>query len=229
VTTAAAQPGSVAYALRVSDRDPDAAVAGLESTASTSKSEQNAVGYQLFWGLKPSERLELVQRITVLDSQGGFSDLDSALIAEVRLARPSQAELVGQRLEEWWYRRCVAHLVEARGPILGEEIATQIEDIADSLRDDRLPVDVVFDEPDPGAYSDRDFIRQLHLARITGDAVLQAVKDYFRAFTQRSRWEREDLLNVGELGRYEERLVEEWSIRFRHMKEDLGSGLQRRR
>jgi hypothetical protein len=222
VTTAVANLGSIARALSAGDdRDVDAAVAGMDLIVASSVSDANEKAYELYKALEKSQRYDLAQRIVVLDSQGGFAELDDQLIAEVRLALPSRAHLVAQRLEEWWYARCVKHLLET-GPILGEELVAQIEDIADSLRDDRLPVDAIFDEPEPDSYNGRDFIRQLHLAGITGDAVLQAVKDYFRAFTQRSRWEREDLLTVGELGHYEKQLAEEWEIRFRHMVEDLG-------
>jgi len=36
------------------------------------------------------------------------------------------------------------------------------------------------------------------------------------------RWMREDLLYIGELGQYEDRLVEEWDILFQQMRDDLG-------
>lgn len=52
--------------------------------------------------------------------------------------------------------------------------------------------------------------------------IFHAVRNFFRAFEQRSRWVREDLLHVGELDRYEDRLVEEWDVCFQQMREDFG-------
>jgi hypothetical protein len=49
-----------------------------------------------------------------------------------------------------------------------------------------------------------------------------AIRNYFRAFEQRSRWVREDLLITGDLEKYEERLKEEWKYRFEQMKDELG-------
>ena len=223
-TTATAQPGSAAHALRPlsAGRDEHYALTRLEHIATTSTSVANATAYALFTNLRPSQRLDLLTQVQILDGGGGFGELGNALVREIRFARPSRADLVARRLEEWWYGRCIAFLRAPGTPILGEEIASQIEDIADSLRDDTLPIDVMGNPPEPGTYQDSDFIRQLQLVDLAGEAVMQAVKDYFRAFTQRSRWEREDLLTVGELGRYEEQLIEEWSIRFRHMSEDVG-------
>jgi hypothetical protein len=51
---------------------------------------------------------------------------------------------------------------------------------------------------------------------------VHAIRNYYRAFEQRSRWVREDLLLIGELERYEERLIEEWDLHFEQMRDDLG-------
>jgi len=48
------------------------------------------------------------------------------------------------------------------------------------------------------------------------------VNNYYRAFEQRSRWMREDLLLVGDIEDYEKRLVEEWELHFETMRENLG-------
>jgi hypothetical protein len=52
--------------------------------------------------------------------------------------------------------------------------------------------------------------------------IRKAINDYYRAFQQRSKWVREELLLVGELEEYERRLVDEWERLFEVMKEDMG-------
>ena len=64
-------------------------------------------------------------------------------------------------------------------------------------------------EPDPADYADRTFCR-LDLIDIGKSQVRIAVRDYIRAFTQRSRWSDENLLRPGEIRQYERRLTEEW-------------------
>lgn len=52
--------------------------------------------------------------------------------------------------------------------------------------------------------------------------IFHAIRNYYRAFEQRSRWIREDLLHIGELGKYEDKLIEEWEITFEQKKDELG-------
>jgi hypothetical protein len=56
----------------------------------------------------------------------------------------------------------------------------------------------------------------------TGDNRIQfAKRDYYRAFTQRSKWARLNLLFDGEMSRFEKTLVEEWQPKFHKMCDDL--------
>ena len=52
---------------------------------------------------------------------------------------------------------------------------------------------------------------------------LCAVNNYYRAFEQRSRWLREDLILIGDIDEYEKKLIEEWTVHFETMNEELGS------
>jgi hypothetical protein len=47
------------------------------------------------------------------------------------------------------------------------------------------------------------------------------MRDYYRAFTQRSHWAREDLLHTDELEHYEDKLVEAWGHAFESMRGTL--------
>jgi hypothetical protein len=69
---------------------------------------------------------------------------------------------------------------------------------------------------------DRPFVEQLNIIGVNPNRVLHAIRNYYRAREHRSRWMREDLLYVGELDRYEERLIEEWDLLFQQMRDDLG-------
>jgi hypothetical protein len=90
------------------------------------------------------------------------------------------------------------------------------------FKEDNLPIDVLDLEIKHTAFLGEQFVNQLRLIDVGNPRIRIAIREYFRAFEQRSRWVREDLLHVGELGKYETRLVEEWEILFERMKEDLG-------
>ena len=53
--------------------------------------------------------------------------------------------------------------------------------------------------------------------------IAAAIRDYYRAFEQRSRWKRQELLHVGNLTVYEKNLIEEWELIFAGMKDKVGS------
>jgi len=116
-------------------------------------------------------------------------------------------------------------LVETRAnPILGEELEAEASRIRAEFKADNLPIDdeIMRATVDASGYLGRTFVKQLRLIGINENRILHAIRNYYRAFEHRSRWVREDLLYVGELGRYEDRLVEEWDLIFQQMRDDLG-------
>jgi hypothetical protein len=66
----------------------------------------------------------------------------------------------------------------------------------------------------------KPFVEQLRLIALADTRIRYAVADYYRAFEQRSRWLREDLLLVGDLENYEKRLIEEWERAFERVKQN---------
>ena len=99
-----------------------------------------------------------------------------------------------------------------------------MDDLREQFSREALPIDddILAATVDEGGYQDCMFVRQLHLCNVGAKRILAAIREYFRAFEQRSRWLREDLVLVGELDRYERRLIEEWEIVFERIKDDLG-------
>ena len=84
---------------------------------------------------------------------------------------------------------------------------------------DKAPPEAVIAELDK-----RPFVRQLRLIAVGAKRVELAIRDYYRAYEQRSRWAREDLLVDGEIESYERELVEAWEPRFEAAKDELEDG-----
>ena len=71
---------------------------------------------------------------------------------------------------------------------------------------------------------DRNFcFHQLKLIQIDDESIFWAIKNYFRAFTHRLRWARNNLLLKGEIEIYEDLLLEQWSKYFRRMNRKIGN------
>lgn len=231
LTTATAPTGSAASKLRRSDRDVDAALNALTPVAQTSSNQTNATAYGVFLKASPQERRAVLEMVVVLDSAPHVSDLDQEIKAEVFWASERKFhEPFLDRLEGWWLRRALKQLVSiAQGDrILAGEIEAEMSDLREQFKQESLPIDddlltFTLDEATQAAHSESNFVRQLEIIKAGKRRIAAAVRDYYRAFEQRSRWVRNDLLLVGELDKYEQRLVEEWEIVFEAMKDELGA------
>ena len=230
VTTSAVGVGSAAAKLRQDDRDVASALATLETTAQTSGSQENAPAYAAFLAASVSERRTILERVVILDRTPTIGTLNDELKAELFWAterRHQDAFL--QYLEGWWFRRVVTQLarINIGDRILGGELESQMSDLREQFKQDALPIadDLLNFSPDDAAiaaHEDSVFVRQLELAKAGKRRVAAAVRDYYRAFEQRSRWLRHDLLMVGDLHTYERRLAQEWELVFEAVRDELG-------
>ena len=226
ITTAVCNDGTAASYLRPWGRDEVKALERLAATASTSKSETNSPAYRAFLSMKAEGRELLVNSIAVLDGSPSIDQLDNQLQQAVFYAVERRfLDSYLQRLEGWWFGRVVKHLLDDNaGPIIGEELEAEASRIREQFKEDNLPVDddIMRETVDAIGYLEKTFVEQLKLIDVNHNRVVHAIRNYYRAFEQRSRWMREDLLYVRELERYEERLIEEWDLMFEQMRDELG-------
>jgi hypothetical protein len=75
-----------------------------------------------------------------------------------------------------------------------------------------LPIDITREAADARELGgdERVFVQQLQLLAISSRPLELAIRDYKRAYMQRSRWTEDALVSSRELRRYEDRLVDEW-------------------
>lgn len=215
VTTANAQAGSIAASLRPSGgRDTTSACENLTKVANTSGSVENKAAYDAFLGLTPIQRLALVDSIYILDRAPAAADLTAEITRLVQHAADDKhLTAFVERLQGWWLDRVVERLARGvSGPITAADLRLKLADLRHSFQPDNLPLDFAVTDPPEGADPDGDmrvFVHQLRLIAANNDRIRFAITDYFRAFSQRSRWLRDDLVHAGELEAYETRLIEE--------------------
>jgi hypothetical protein len=226
VTTGPVGRDSAAALLGGDSRDEAAALQRLERTVATSVNETNQPAYDRFRALCGDGRRALVASVSVLPGSPDITAAGDRLRQNARLmVRREHVEPFLSRLEGWWYRRAVEQLqADAKPPILSVELEEQIADLREQFRRDALPVDedILAMEVTLESYGEHVFVQQVELAGIGGKRILNAVRDYYRAFNQRSLWLREELLMVGELDGYERLLREEWEIEFHRALDELG-------
>ena len=227
ITTAQTVYGSAAYYLKPNaSRNPESAVQRLNSTAESSTSQANALAYGAYRLLNDEQKRQLIESVFVVDGAPNIHDLDAELKEVVYFAVEQRfLDSFLQRLEGWWYRLAVKHLIDSDAkPIMSEELNSEMISLREQFKQESLPIDedIMRASVDASGYQDRLFVQQLRLIEIGNPRIFHAIRNYFRAFEQRSRWVREDLLLVGELDHYEEQLVEEWDILFQQMRDELG-------
>ncbi len=200
-------------------RKPQDALAELEKAGGKSTNAVVKDGHAALLTLTPDERAALFKAIHLLDAAPAILDLDQAFAAVIRYSvLPHQREGFVQRLEGWWLQRVVRHLSDPTpGSIPISDIQRQLHEIREQFHRDSLPDDMSSAPLPPEAVpatDDRPFVRQLHLIRLPAGRLRNAQEDHYRAFTQRSRWVKDQLLALDEAERYELRLIDGWKERF---------------
>lgn len=168
------------------------------------------------------EQLEdFFSRITIVDSTPRIADISEIIINQHMRSIPREFRpSIYERLQGWWNQQTILLLTGERPiPISGYELSDMLSDIADEYKTNNLPIHFsnAFPEGEIDVEGDqRLFVIQLREIGVQTNRIRSAILDYYRAFSQRSVWARENVLLVGEMDRYEARLVDEWS-RFRDL------------
>ena len=229
ITTSSAPNGRAACNLRATPRDVVAARQALTATATVSNNKANANAYQVFLDSDESVQIDILSKVTVFDAAPNVMDLDSELKKEVYWAAGREHHLAFlQRLEGWWFQRILHQLANASTDRIGSiELESQVSDLREQFKQQALPIDddlleFSLDEATRQAYEKNTFVRQIELTKAGSRRITAAIRDYYRAFEQRSRWLRDDLVVDMDLHKYEKRLVEEWELVFDAMCDELG-------
>lgn len=226
LTTGAAPSGSAAYFLRAKEGERNEKEADniLIKTAATSTSEQNAEAYKLYSALSPLVRVQLLKAITVLDNAPDIVDVVDELEQELYYAAPKgQVAHLVERLEGWWFSAVIKAMLDKSSiPVLA--IDQRVDELREEFKRTALPVDLKNVAPPQeviAAMDKRLFVKQLRRIEIGSARIEYAIRDFYRASEQRSRWLRQELLVDGELEKYEQELREAWEPRFASMTDSL--------
>jgi hypothetical protein len=231
VATDRAPDGSAAALLGADGRDPILAERLLLDVAAEDPgAADTATIRKRFRNLHSRARKTLIAKIEVRDGTAGVGEFRSELRAALG---PFALPAVGideffDKLVGWWERRAVDLLLRRRTTVIRDELVEEVVRLRDQYGERTLPA------PDPAlaqelsdvlieAYAGTPFVRQLELIAMRDERVQLAVRDYHRAYAQRSRWLEQGVLGPEELQEWEDRLFGEWEHAWQRMLDTLPS------
>ena len=201
LTTATAKAGSAMEKLRhIEDqRNVSSATEMLLTVARTSTNKATKEGRKVFIDLGNRLRGLLVSNIWVFDRAPNIINVREEIEDELRLSvSPSKIKIFTDDLEGWWFGRVISGLMKDDDPnITLLSLSTKTAEIRDEFKADALPLSPGIEDVTGEPISENDsrvFVRQMRLVNVRDAPAASAVKDYYRAFTQRSKWAREELL-----------------------------------
>lgn len=229
VTTSIAPDGTAASRLRALSRDLAAAQHALDATAVSSTNQANMSAYAAYLKATSAERSAILSKVFIVDAAPTVADINGELRQEVYWAAEKEHHAAFlDRLEGWWLRRVLRQLTDATQDRVGSvELEAQMSDLREQFKQEALPIDddlreFTLDDATKAAHEDSTFVRQLAIIKAGKRRIAAAIRDYYRAFEQRSRWIRDDLVVGLDLQKYEKRLCEEWELIFEAMRDEVG-------
>lgn len=216
LTTASAEAQSIASMLKHgASRNVVAALGLLREVARTSRNQALESAFEAWARLLPSQQEALVNSIYIMDRSPDVIGIEDRVEQSLRLSvRTEHIHSLRERLEGWWFGKAVRALRDHdASPIHGAEVHNKVIALAEQFHPDALPIDFLDADPPqaPDPTGDpRRFVHQLREIAVGTSRIQRAIVDYYRAFEQRSRWAREELVDPEELKRYETTLVDEW-------------------
>jgi len=200
-------------------RDVDRALSTLEDAAQHGGNKRTQLWRARFTTMAPEARRSLLALITIDDGSPRARDAADAIAESLRYAAPyGHVDTFVTYLLGWWYKICVQLLDGSLGSIAAADLEIQISDLRDQFLPDNLPiapdVRVPFSDQDSIPYRDRQFVQQLMWIALDDRRLWMAIRDYHRAWTQRSEWLRLNLTCEPELDHFAFRLHDEWEQIF---------------
>jgi hypothetical protein len=215
-----------------SDKEIKDLVEKLDLIAINSDNQTNKKAYEAFQKLSFDTKKKLVKNIRISDNSVDIETIDTKIKKQLILSTyPAYLDAFLELLYGWWFRKAIENLTSKIDSIDFEELQLKIANIGESFKADNLPnhfpdqIDVSDDEV--SLFKEKNFLKQLDLIQIQTDSktVKRAISDFRRAFEQRSKWLRLQLLNPEEEEEYDKRLQDYWQNIFDIMcDETLGKG-----
>lgn len=227
ITTSMAIPNSIAWYLRLDDnRNENLANIRLHEIAENSTNKAQKAYYEAFLKLSNEHIDKLLSKIVILDLEVNVEDVEQKIREEIRYScLPKYENAVFERIEGWWLKQSIQALLSEEPVFTNQsQVRTKLVSLGQEYTEDNLPIDIEEIEDisiESLSEQDKVFFEQLKLINMRSARMQFAIRDYYKAYKQRSNWIRDELIYVNELDAYEKRLISEWEYSFAEMQEFL--------
>jgi hypothetical protein len=229
ITTASAPAGSIPFELRISkdkSRDVDNILLLLKNVIHYSKNETNKAAYDSFSSLRIDEQKKMIENITVIDSSVDITEAKKEIIQFLKYSTyKEKVNALFERLEGWYINEVILQLLNNRNSISKQEVLNKIHQIADTLRADNLPADfpvsIATNEEKLSPYRHYKFVKQLQAIQVNSKQINLAISDYYRAYSQKSKWLRDGLINPSDEMQYDSKLFDDWERKYSIIEDTL--------
>lgn len=218
VTTSAVQNGTIAHHLLTSKRNTSAAMEMMDAAVKETKNKVLSTSISNYSKLSKDQKIQLCESIVILPKEDNAQDITIKI--KQRLEYSVQVDFVNdlyEKLEGWWFNKVIQLLFGETDKIWREEVRDKILQFSYDYHPDSLSIDfgdAYLEEDEINAFMDYQFVSQLKLIGVSTQRINNAILDYYKAYNQRTKWIKDDLLIEYDISDYEKRLVDDWH-RFR--------------
>ena len=195
----------------LSDSDSYALDQLMEKLELTAKStEERQPGMQEYLDLNAAQKSAFLESITLIREMSGIEKLDAEIAQGISgVTSPRLRSVIVQRIRERWRSVALKSIIERR-PIKFGAFRGEIAKICGQISlPETLPIEEIkYDEKYIISHNDRNYVTKLREIYLPENGISQAVRSYMFAYTNRSRWVREELLNLDEESSYEDRMLD---------------------
>ncbi|ENV56502.1 hypothetical protein F951_02200 [Acinetobacter soli CIP 110264] len=170
-----------------------------------------------FKALEDSKKIELFNRITIIDKSIRINDIPSNIMDDYfRTVNQQYRNNVYEALEGWWFSKVIERMTGSlKDPLIVRDISAKLQQISEQYFVDNLPItfdELTQDQVDITSYLDNDFlfVQKMKHIRIRDTQLQRSIFDFFRAYNQRVEWLKSNLVTSEEISKFEKKLIDEW-------------------
>ena len=196
-------------------------ISQMDAITTTSTNETIKKAYDEYLKLSIENKKALIKNIHIIDAAYDIAQITEKLKSELAYSAPyNQIDSFLEILEGWWFQIAIEHLIGNKECINSKELQSKVSSIRDSFSQDNLPnhfgKQLEISDQEVKDFKDKTYIKQLEIISInlSSNTAKRAISDFRRAFQQRSKWLRLELLSPDEQTEYDEKLYDYWKNLF---------------
>lgn len=196
-------------------------ISQMDTIATTSTNATNKKAYDEYLKLSIANKKSLIKNIHIIDAASDIAQITDKLKSELAYSAPyNQIDSFLEILEGWWFQIAIEHLIGNKECINSKELQSKVSSIRDSFSQDNLPnhfgKQLEISDQEVKDFKDKTYIKQLEIIsiKLSSNTAKRAISDFRRAFQQRSKWLRLELLSPDEQIEYDEKLYDYWKNLF---------------